>query len=277
MPGFPSFGDIAKPATDLFDFDENTELVVTRKTASGVSVKTTTTSADALSCKIKTTIKDKDFGKLVVTAGSDGAFKTTATLTQLTADAEVTLEHVFKKKKHSGSLAVSTDQEMFAAEAKVSGIGAAKQSLEVSAVGGADGIVGGVCFNAALSGTPALTDYNLGVRYTQDDVFGAVTTEEKCLKQSAFIAHQCCASTQWFARVNHADSKFTFGAGAEHSLDKETTVKAAVNDAKKLNLSITHVLSDPKLSLTLAGVCNLGAKTPFATTALALSMSLGDF
>jgi hypothetical protein len=278
MP-FPSFGDLAKSVNDLFDFQDANEVSFTRKTASGMVVETTATSASPLAGKVKATLKDKSIGKLVLNADTGGAFKTKATFTELAQNVSVTLEHAFKGS-HKGSASATFSQEQFALTGKVTVAQGETTSadFDVSVVGGADGITGGVNVLASSS-TQTVTDYNVGVSYAQDKLFGALTTDTKCLGQNFHFQYAANDNATVFVQASRlpteSGSEFCGGAGYEYDLGSDTTVKQAFNCSKILKSSITHTLANPSVSITLAAVHEATSRH-FNTQSVSFGVEIGE-
>jgi len=262
---FPAYKKFAQHITDLLDFDDSNTLTVTRSTASGIKIKTETTSADALSAKVTGTVTDKALGKLVVESTTAGAFQTKAQLTKLADDVSVTITHNYKKN-HSLKVAGDYSQKLFVVSGETSVSETADKynaTLKASVVGGAEGVVGGVEGVADIYPAQALTDYSAKIQYSQDDSYGAVSAEKKLSVFNIFLS-QKIESNVFGVKVNvntaakdstdatKTATAFTYTAVVERALDSATSAKLSYSDAGNVGFSLTHQLTNPAFKVSLS-------------------------
>lgn len=285
MP-FAEFGKLNKKVTDLLDFTSKTELSVKRTTASGVKIETTTTSGKSLAGKVKGTVKDKAVGELSFEGDSSGQFKNKAKLTKLADNLVATVEHAVGPKtggKHTGAVGITFSQPQFDFSTKLNVAEGAEVTgkLDLSVVGGQDGVTAGVNVKADVFPKQNVTDYNFAVSYKQGDTFGAFTTEKKVSQFNLWIAQTLNSTTRLAVKATRLAAKPEEGRqeqlsfAVERDLDSDTTFKTALDSAGQLNAEITHKLSNPAWKFTLGATATPSVRN-YAASSVVCKLALGE-
>lgn len=261
---FPDFGKLQKSVNDLLKFKKANEFTVKRTTASGVAIETSNGfGGEALSAKVKGTVKDKAVGKLTFEGNTAGQFSSKAELTKLADNFVVNLEHSVgpdSDGNHVLGFGSTFSQEQFKVQTDIAVTQTTEfnGSLDLSVVGGAEGFTGGVSLQADVFPKQALNNYNVSASYSQGDTFVGLSTEKKVSIFNLFLKQNINPQTRAGFKATYLDAKpengrrEQFTAVLERDLDGATTIKSSFDLENNVKMSLEHVLTNPGLKITLA-------------------------
>ena len=168
---------------------------------------------------------------------------------------------------HSLSVAGDYSQKLFVVSGDVKvteGKDKASGAFVGSVVGGDQGVVVGVQGKADVYPKQALTDYAGAIQYSQDDTYVAVTTANKFTAFNVFLSQVYNNTTAGvkvtYDTVGAVDPKdeakkiasTNYAAVIQQTVDDATSAKISYNDAGNVGFSLTHQLTNPAFSVTLA-------------------------
>jgi len=261
MASFPPlYKNISKSLSDLLKkkFEYNSKVSTRNNVTSDVSIESTASLSEKGSYQgnVKSTYKNKDFGEVEVEANTDGTLTGQLKYTKLVDNLNLTLSGT---ERPSGKLLAEYQQEHFSVSGQVEH-NQETTKLEGTAVVGFEGFsVGGQArYDTATSD---LEDYNAGAEYSHDDFTASLVTTDRADKLVASYFHKIKNRTAGLK--TYVGGRFEYDltkqannrvltVGAEHEVDRSTTVKGKYDSSGTLSAAIEHRLDNPSLKLNFA-------------------------
>jgi len=256
----PLYSKLGKSLSDLVKkkYDYSSQLSTRNNVTSDVTIESTglLNEKGTYSGKVKATYKNKDFGQVESEANTEGALTAEVKATKLVDHLTLTLSG---SERPSGKLLAEYQQEHFSLSGQVEH-SQETTKLEATAVVGFEGFaVGGQArYDTATSD---LEDYNAGAEYSHDDFTATLVTTDRADKLVASYYHkiknrQAGLKTFVGGRFEYDLTKQAnnrvLTVGAEHDVDRTTTVKGKYDSSGTLSGVVEHRLDNPSLKLNFA-------------------------
>jgi len=280
----PLYSKLSKSLSDLLKkkFEYSSKVSVRNNVTSEVTVEATTSlnEKSVYGGAVEATYKNKSFGEVKTEANTEGTLKAEVKANKLADNLTLTFSGT---ERPSGKVLAEYQQDHFSVSAQVEHNNETTK-LEATAVVGFDGFsVGGQArYDTATSD---LEDYNAGAEYTQDDFTATLVTTDRADKLVASYFHKIKNRTAGLKTViggrfeydltKQANNCVLF-IGAEHDVDKITTVRGKVDSNGTIAAVVEHRLDNPSLKLQLAAQWSGKNKTT-TTEKFGLGACFGDF
>lgn len=283
----PLFGKFAKNVKDLFKkkYEYDHQLKFISKAAGGVTLESGAVTSDGSAAKgyVKGKYVQPEYeGELELWSADTNESKATLKLTKLADGATVTLGRSTKDKdksfkNHVNSVDLEYAQEYFSLQ-EVLKSDLTSTKLETTLALGADGVAVGAQAVVNFTNGADLTDYNVGVEYTQNDLTASLYTENRASLVSGAI-YQKPASGAVFGAifkydVNNQSRALT--VGFDHKVNAETTVRGKA-DLPEATFSavVESKLTNPALLLQVSA--QFATKPTLNAQKLGVSATFGDY
>jgi len=279
----PLYSKLGKSLSDLLKkkFEYSSKVAVRNNVTSDVTVEATTSlNNNTYSGAVETNYKNKNFGEVKLEANTEGVLKGEAKATKLVDHLTLTLSGT---ERPSGKLLAEYQQEHFSVSGQVEH-NTETTKLEATAVVGFDGFsVGGQArYDTATSD---LEDYNAGAEYSQDDFTATLVTTDRADKLVASYFHKIKNRTAGLKTVvggrfeydltKQANNR-VLSVGAEHDIDKITTVRGKVDSNGSISAVVEHRLDNPSLKLQFAAQWS-GKNKSTTPEKFGLGLNFGDY
>jgi hypothetical protein len=290
----PVFGKFGKKLKDLLKkkFDFENKIVTKHKTkTAGLTVE----AGGVLGCQnidgfFKGKYKDKKYGEVEAELSTKGKVALTSKLDQLAKGLEVNYnggsDPASKKKGLNNKIGLEYAQEFFAVSGSVD---VNQADIATNAVVDVAGVVGMEGFSVGLQAAvdanapQKLSDYNMGVEYTRDNLTATVITEEsgKLIHGYGWLqvypAYQVGVGVDLNPNVNEPSKRWALSLGTEYQLDVDTTVKASAKTDGVIKTAIQHNLQNPSLQLGLAAQFTRKSSDCLTADKFGLTLTFGDY
>jgi voltage-dependent anion channel protein 2 len=256
----PLYSKLGKSLSDLLKkkFEYSSKVATRNNVTSDVTIESTASLNEKgnYSGAVKATYKNKDFGEVESEANTDGTLTGQVKATKLVDNLTLTLSGT---ERPSGKLLAEYQQEIFSVSGQVEH-NTETTKVEGTVTVGYDGFcVGGQArYDTATSD---LEDYNAGAEYTHDDFVATVVTTDRADKLTASYYHKIRNRTPGlktfvggrfeYDLTKQANNR-VLTIGAEHDVDKLTTVKGKIDNNGTLSAVVEHRLDNPALKLSFA-------------------------
>jgi len=255
----PLYSKIGKSLSDLLKkkFEYSSKVSTRNNVNSEVNIESTATLSEkgTYSGAVKATYKNKDFGEVETEANTEGVFTGQVKATKLVDNLTVTVSGT---ERPSGKVLAEYAQDHFALSGQVEH-NSETTKIEATAVVGFDGFsVGGQArYDTATSD---FEDYNAAAEYTHDDFTATIVTTDRADKLTGSYIHRLknraglksLVGGRFEFDLTKNNNARVLTIGAEHEVDKSTTVKGKIDNNGTLAAVVEHRLDNPSLKLQFA-------------------------
>jgi len=275
----PQFSKFGKKVNDLLfkkKYDFKHELKTIHKGPNDITLEFGAFGTTAVNGYSKATYKNKSFGEIEAEVHTSGKGKVKGLFNKFYSGWDITVTGT------TGPDSVNADANYEMKGIALNGAlnrDAKNARLSGSAVVGTDGFsVGGSGQMDLTAGNGNFDDYNVGVEYSAKDFAVTVTSKNRGTEVVAGYFQQVTGDTAIGASFDLLPSDGghrNLTLGAEHKLDKATTVKVRGDTDGALAAAVEHRLASPSLLLGLSA--SVKTKNGLTFDKVGVSVSLGDY